>query len=165
MDRLLTLRTLARLLAVPRSRLLDWIASGEFPRPVELPDGCQRWRLSTVRAWLADLLPAGHGEPEEETGEDDEPAVQARPFDLADLPELAREILTVLSEATEETLPSREIAKRIGGNVDPGNGNWKRATEQLREAGLIRGVKKIGLALGPRWNEVSEDFSDQAENG
>lgn len=165
MDRLLTLRALARLLAVPRSRLTAWIESGEFPPPVVLPDGGERWRLSTVRAWLADLLPAGHCHHDEDDGEAVEPAEQPKPFDLAALPELAREILTVLSEAAEETLPSREVAKRIGGNVDPANGDWKRATRRLREAGLIRGDKTLGLMLGPRWSEVAADFTDHDQGG
>lgn len=49
----------ARLLSVSVATLDRMVAAGKTPRPLRLSHGCIRWRLSTVRAWLAASEAAG----------------------------------------------------------------------------------------------------------
>lgn len=162
MDRLLTLRALARRIAVPRSRLRAWIESGEFPPPVVLPDGAERWRLSTVRAWLADLLPAGHCQHDEDDGQ---ACAEAEQIDPATLSPLALEILQALSESSEAVVRQQKLAQLVGCDEDTNGGSWKRATAELRSLGLAVSEGKAGLRLGPRWSSKLRDFIRQAGNG
>jgi predicted DNA-binding transcriptional regulator AlpA len=127
LDRLLTLRAVARLLAVTRATLREWLARGDFPAPVILHDGVRRWRSSAVTAWLAAL---------------------SRPR-KANLPPLAEEILQVLTEAEGLWMVASEVAGQVGGDADSASGHWKRMVRLLRDDGLIETHKRNGIRLVP----------------
>ncbi len=140
MDRLLPLRAVCRLLAVPAADIRAWVDAGTFPPPVALPDGRRRWRASSVTAWMATL---GFSPTTEEAQEQ---------MDRESLPSLAREILQVLEEAGQgKWVGTADIAARIDETVDRSAGSWKRSTRILREFNLIETQKGRGMRLGPAW--------------
>ena len=53
-DRLITDKEVAHLIGCSRSWPWKLTAEGRFPAPVRLSARCTRWRLSAVRAWMAD---------------------------------------------------------------------------------------------------------------
>lgn len=53
-DRLITDREIAHLLGASRSWPWKLVRDGRFPKPIQLSAHCTRWRLSDVRAWMAD---------------------------------------------------------------------------------------------------------------
>ena len=136
LDRLLPLRALTRLLAVEEATIRDWIAAGRFPAPVCLPDGQERWRSSAVTAWQA-LLGMVR---------------QREPVDLKNLPELAQEILQVLSESEDEWVSGSEIHAKTGADGDRHSGNFQKQLRRLRQDGLIessaKGYRLTSVALG-----------------
>lgn len=127
MDRLLTLRAVARLLAVSRAKLREWLARGDFPAPVILHDGVRRWRSSAVTAWLAALQ---------------------RPRRV-NLPPLAEEILQALQDAEGRWMVGGEVAAKVGGDADSSSGHWCRVVKLLRDEGLIETHKRLGMRLPP----------------
>ncbi|WP_345797154.1 AlpA family phage regulatory protein [Castellaniella sp. MT123] len=53
-DRLITDREVSRLLGASRSWPWKLVRDGRFPQPIRLSARCTRWRLSDVRAYMAD---------------------------------------------------------------------------------------------------------------
>lgn len=52
-DRFITDREVAHLLGASRSWPWKLVQAGKFPTPVKLSPRCTRWRLSSVREWMA----------------------------------------------------------------------------------------------------------------
>ena len=40
--------------SIAHSTVWKWCAQGRFPKPVKIGPNCSAWRVSDVRAWLAD---------------------------------------------------------------------------------------------------------------
>ena len=136
-DRLLPLRALTDLLAVEESTILDWVASGRFPPGVLLPNGEQRWREYEVTVWMARLGLGRHQAEQEDV-------------DIGSLSELGQEILQALTELPDGWHPSRDVAAKVGGDVDTSAGSWGRAIRELRKSGLIAsGTRGLCLTLAP----------------
>lgn len=53
-DRLIADKEVAHLLGASRSWPWKLAQAGKFPAPIKLSNRCTRWRLSEVRAWMAD---------------------------------------------------------------------------------------------------------------
>lgn len=53
-DRLISDREVAHLLGASRSWPWKLVRDHRFPKPIQLSARCTRWRLSDVRAWMAD---------------------------------------------------------------------------------------------------------------
>lgn len=53
-DRLISDSTVADLIDSSRSWPWKLYAAGKFPAPIKISPRCTRWRLSDVRAWMAD---------------------------------------------------------------------------------------------------------------
>jgi predicted DNA-binding transcriptional regulator AlpA len=147
LDRLLSLRALCRLLTVSPTTVRAWVAAGQFPSPVTLPNGRYRWRASEVAAWMTTLTA------QVMTAEAGGTAGGGATVDLTSLPELAHEILQVLDEAGGKWLNGSEIATRIGEGVDHTGATWKRTTRVLREMRLIVTDRVHGFRLGPAWDQ------------
>lgn len=167
MDKLLSLRTLTRLLDTPAKTILAWVKAGTFPPPIFLPSGVRRWHLCAYSAWVADRtrqaggdagrdaeLPVDDADEDADT-RDDEPDAAAgsdesdEPVNVADLPETAQDIIQVLQEAEEDRLVRREIAKRIGGGVTTDNRDFDRCLQMLRGLRVVNSNRR-GIAIGPR---------------
>lgn len=56
-DRFITDRETAHLIGASRSWPWKLARDGRFPKPIRLSARCTRWRLSDVRAWMADPTP------------------------------------------------------------------------------------------------------------
>ena len=52
-NRLLRRREVLALVGIGQSTMCDWMARGEFPRPVELGSKLVAWRDSDIADWLA----------------------------------------------------------------------------------------------------------------
>ena len=61
-DRLITDKEVAHLIGASRSWPWKLARDGRFPQPIKLSARCTRWRLSSVRAWMADPLAWQAGE-------------------------------------------------------------------------------------------------------
>jgi predicted DNA-binding transcriptional regulator AlpA len=152
LDRLLPLRALTRLLSVSAATIRGWIIAGEFPSPIELPNGRERWRASEVAIWQARL-----GEPtrvDKQLQQADEPQEQQQDqeqqeVDIDSLSELSQEILQALTEMEDGWHPSRTVAAKVSSDIDHNGGSWRRALRELREAGMIHsGPDGVRLRLG-----------------
>jgi predicted DNA-binding transcriptional regulator AlpA len=64
--KLLSIGSVADALDVSDKTIRRWLAAGNFPRPVVLPNGEYRWHDYAIQSWAATLLPA---EPKPETEE------------------------------------------------------------------------------------------------
>lgn len=53
-DRLITDKEVAHLLGASRSWPWKLAQDGRLPAPIRLTERCTRWRLSEIRAWMAD---------------------------------------------------------------------------------------------------------------
>ncbi|MGO3741193.1 helix-turn-helix transcriptional regulator [Kerstersia sp.] len=53
-DRFITDREVADLLGASRSWPWKLVQDGRLPAPIRLTERCTRWRLSEIRAWMAD---------------------------------------------------------------------------------------------------------------
>lgn len=53
-DRLITDKEVAHLLGASRSWPWKLAQDGRLPAPIRLTARCTRWRLSEIRAWMAD---------------------------------------------------------------------------------------------------------------
>ncbi|CAN5639647.1 hypothetical protein BH11PLA2_BH11PLA2_18140 [soil metagenome] len=58
MIRLLSIRRVAELCDVSPKTIRRWLAAGQFPQPVELPNSDLRWLLPVVEGWIL-TRPAG----------------------------------------------------------------------------------------------------------
>lgn len=61
-DRLIADREVAHLIGASRSWPWKLARDGRFPQPIKLSARCTRWRLSDVRAWMADPMAWQAGE-------------------------------------------------------------------------------------------------------
>lgn len=134
MDRLLPLRSVCEVLAVPKAVVQVWLGEGFFPPPVQLPNGRLRWRQSAVMAWIADL--AAH-------------KVDAEKLDVEDLPELAQDIYQALQEQGRWVF-GKELPDLVGVEDDHRSGKWYRALEKLKKAGLIESCQRRGYRAIPQ---------------
>lgn len=157
MTRLLSLRAVARRLSCSRSRIRQWRESGQFPSPVVLPGGVERWRVRDLDDWLArcglslgGLRLAATTVPtatEEPTGEE--------VVDLSPLRELSLEFLQALAEGEsrgQEWMNGASVAAKIGDNLDHTSGTFKRSRDELRDfcPPLIETNRTLGYRLtGP----------------
>lgn len=55
-DRLIADREVAHLIGASRSWPWKLTRAGRFPKPIKLSARCTRWRLSDIRAWMADPM-------------------------------------------------------------------------------------------------------------
>lgn len=53
--RLYSLASVAAILEAEEQHVLDWLAAGNFPAPVSLPNGEQRWTSAELEAWISKL--------------------------------------------------------------------------------------------------------------
>ncbi|MGX5659385.1 helix-turn-helix transcriptional regulator [Castellaniella ginsengisoli] len=61
-DRLIADREVAHLIGASRSWPWKLARDGRFPKPIKLSARCTRWRLSDVRAWMANPMAWQAGE-------------------------------------------------------------------------------------------------------
>lgn len=55
-DRLISDKEVAHLISASRSWPWKLARDGKFPQPIKLSERCTRWRMSDVRAWMADPM-------------------------------------------------------------------------------------------------------------
>jgi predicted DNA-binding transcriptional regulator AlpA len=151
MHRLLKFRAVSNLVGVPTNQIIAWITVGKFPMPVTLPSGKQRWRYCDIIAWMNGLPLASPAD------------LRLEPPTMNGLSELAYEIVQVLEEAKEQILPSSEIAKRIGGDVDITGGSFRNAIKNLRARGIITSGQK-GIWLVKKQQATRPCQDGQSEN-
>ena len=48
----LTFKAVSQLISIKRGRIYQLMWAGRFPRPLKLPSGGVRWRLSDIRTWI-----------------------------------------------------------------------------------------------------------------
>lgn len=65
--RLYSLESVAAILDTDEAEVLAWVAAGEFPAPVLLPNGQRRWASDAVARWIGDR-------PTDATGREDRAA-------------------------------------------------------------------------------------------
>ena len=178
MDRLLKLRAVCRYLSCSRADVRAWRESGQFPAPVVLPGGKERWRVSDLNDWIArcglslgGLRLAATTVPV--VAQEEDAAV-----DLSALSELSREFLQALYEGGGEDgwMSGPSIAKGISDVVDHTSGSFKRSSAELRlhnppliETDRARGYRltlaargaiESGTTLAPRWPHAGTTGED-----
>lgn len=60
-DRILRRSAVDGITGLGRSTIYDWMARGEFPKPVQLGARLVGWRESDIRAWLESRQPKTGG--------------------------------------------------------------------------------------------------------
>lgn len=168
MDRLLSLKRVARLLDC-RPAVVDHLTlAGQMPMPVMLPGGRARWRQSQIRGWIANLEPIQlyrlthpNGIPTPVPPPAPAPAPAPVPVpaprsgpptrpldDDAQIPALGRAILSSLARlGVGQWMCGQEIAQLIGADTDPTSGSWRRVVRRLREQGWIESHRTYGYRL------------------
>lgn len=152
MEPLLSLTTIARQLDVSERRVLRWLRAGQFPAPVELPDGGRQWRAASVAAWVAELPTAQRRIATAPT----EQRTAAPVVDLDSLPQVARDIFRVLTEANGLWMSGEEICRELDQPTDHRSGHFWKMTKLLRKHGLIESNRTEGYRVAAAFLPPSE---------